>query len=130
MANDVILKGARGIREIVVRPFHTVDWLLFRAEARTVIYADAGSIFVFDLEMRVLHQVMFGQYSYASITRVWRQGRYLNIRIRMNTKEQFVLGLMGGTTMTLEVWEHLMELTEMHPPTQQRIADLRPDTTP
>ncbi len=122
--SNVTLMGARGIRERVVRPFELVDWEVRRPSSRIIIFADRRAIFVFDLERHLLHLVIDGVYSSSQIVSTRRVGAWLIIRIKMNTQQQWTLGMNGQTALTPEAYARLVEVTSVHPATQQRIMGL------
>lgn len=118
--SNVILVGARAIREDVVKPGRIVDWIFTDVRGGTVIYGDALSIFIFDLQMRVLHKLIGESYGRSEITKIRYHKQEVIARVHLDVARDVQAGLQN-THPPQDTLLRLIQLAWIHPPTQERL---------
>lgn len=123
--SNVFLVGATGIQEMVVTPFRLTDWHLWNVSSETILYGDSGSLFIFDLEEEVLHQIVDGSYWSSKITEVRKKGVVTVLRIEIDLVDQISLGIANNTRLTEKIRQRLFRLTTGHVESIRRVMSLK-----
>jgi len=119
---SVVLKGAVSLNEVILEPFALVEYGIHWIVGETVIYADDGSIIIFDLEQRKLHKIVGNSYSSNEIVDIKRDRRVTVLKIRIDIEQDIRAGLNPSTPFP--ALARMYELSAIHPPTRDRIRQL------